>query len=98
MSVTTTNGPTHLLTDQSGTQIIQSAAYNAAGQLQQMQGGSAGGAYGGQSFSYNATLQLTGVSGGGMNIQYNYSSTTTARSFPRWTWSAASRSTSRTTH
>jgi YD repeat-containing protein len=54
---------------------VTSATYYPAGPLQQMLGGSANGAYGGQSFSYNAMLQLTGVSGGGVNIQYNYSST-----------------------
>jgi hypothetical protein len=51
---------------------VTSATYTAAGQLGSMAGGS--GQYGGQSFTYNAMLQLTGVSGPGINIQYNYSS------------------------
>jgi YD repeat-containing protein len=36
---------------------------------------SGGGGFAGQSFTYNAMLQLTGVSGGGRNMQYNYSPT-----------------------
>jgi len=36
---------------------------------------SGGGGFAGQSFIYNAMLQLTSVSGGGRDIQYSYSPT-----------------------
>jgi RHS repeat-associated protein len=51
---------------------VTSAAYTAAGQLQSMAGTYGG--YGGQSFTYNAMLQLTQVTAPGINVEYNYSS------------------------
>src|SRR5579883_2032351 len=52
---------------------IASASYGAAGQLLS----TTGTGYGPLpvTYSYNSMLQLTGISGGGKNIQYNYAAT-----------------------
>jgi RHS repeat-associated protein len=63
----------HLYSEQdqnAGNAGVPGALYYPAGQLQSMSGG---GGFAGQSFIYNAMQQLTQVSGGGRNIQYNYS-------------------------
>ncbi|HEY7336734.1 MAG TPA: RHS repeat-associated core domain-containing protein, partial [Bryobacteraceae bacterium] len=74
-------GRLYSLTDQtSGEQTIQSAAYTAAGQLQQLVGGGYFGSFGSETRTYNSMLQLTQLSSGAsgsnaVNIQYNYSAT-----------------------
>jgi len=60
-------GRPYSMTDQTASQtIVGGATYNAAGLLL---------SNGLQSFTYNSMQQLTQVSGGGMNIQFNYSAT-----------------------
>jgi RHS repeat-associated protein len=69
-------GRPYSVTDVGASQtIIGSASYGAGGQLVSMSGGLYFGSYGSESRSYNAMRQLTGISTGGRNLQYNYSAT-----------------------